>query len=67
MQRLVKSAQMLGEQRSRPVRDRQPYVTRRLASFGDDLRRLVLGEREGGRPERGASANSSPGLDTFLK
>lgn len=66
-QRLIQVAQVLGQQRRRPVRERKPYIARRLARFGNDLRRLDLGEREGGRPERGASANSSTGLDAFLK
>lgn len=41
--------------------DGQPDIARWPTGFGLDACRYGIGEREGGRPERGASANVSDG------
>lgn len=60
-------AHVLPEQRRRPMRDRQPDIARRPTSFGLDPCRYGIREREGGRPERGASANVSEGSSALRK
>ncbi len=54
-------ANVLAEQRFRPVRDRHAYIFGWTARLGLDARGVGVREREGGRPERGASASVSAG------
>jgi hypothetical protein len=55
------AAEIVSQKMRRPLRDRYAYVARRTTGFGDNLRAVRVGEREGGRPERGASASLSLG------
>jgi hypothetical protein len=55
-------AQIIAEHGPRPVRDRNAYVAGLAAGLRDDLRTVGAREREGGRPDRGASASLSAGL-----
>ncbi len=55
------SSDVIGQDRSRPVRDRNRYIARGPTRLGFDARRIGVREREGGRPERGASAKRLSG------
>src|SRR5260370_37679393 len=46
----------------RPMRNGNAYVAGWTAGLGDDSGRLRVREREGGRPDRGASASFALGL-----
>jgi hypothetical protein len=60
-------ADVLAEQGRRPMGDRQPDIARQPTGFGLDTCRYGIREREGGRPERGASANVSQGSSALRK
>lgn len=54
------------EQRLRPVRDGDPYILGRSTGFGLDAGCVGVREREGRRPERGASASKAVGSSAAL-
>lgn len=57
---------VFSEQRRRPMGYGDPNVFWWLRRFGFYARRFGFGEREGGRPERGESANIWPGSSALL-
>ena len=52
---------MLGQQRGRPVRNGDAHILRRATRFRDYACTVGFGERECGRPVRGASASLATG------
>src|SRR5215471_11553743 len=60
-------ANVLAEQRRRPVRYRYADVLGRSARFGFDTSGFGVREREIGRPERGASVNFATGSSELAK